>query len=932
VARDRHKYAQAYSRLQTLHAVKSQMTDRDTLTTQLRNIAPTLSAAVLADPTDAIWDERISGVIGAWNWMRAGSWIRVQRPVDINALQSQVNVIDGQLRQQISRLAAVRAWMHAVSPLRLTGGSRADLVHYAQLVRRLGKGTGKYAAQRRADIRGAMIRCRGAVPVWIMPLYRIAEQLDVTQNMFDVIVVDEASQAGLEATFLQYLAPKIVVVGDDKQVSPAAVGIDQQELRDLANMYLRDDPHRASWEDPKQSFFDEAVKRFGSRLTLIEHRRCVPEIIGFSNRIAYEPENIRLQPVRQYGSDRLEPIKTVRIAEGYQRGTTNKINPPEIDAIAAQVIQCLSDSRYDGKTMGIISLQGPAQALAIQNALMPKVDPKDWNARELRCGDAPSFQGSERDVVFLSMVAARDEDKRLGASVGTTYIQRYNVASSRAKDQLWLFHSIDIQDVPNSEDMRHQLLDYCYGVINRGRSDSASASRASVPEDMRVDPFDSLFEQRVYNRLIDQGLNVEPQYEAAGYRIDLVVVGGRYRLAVECDGDAWHGPQEYERDLARQRDLERCGWTFFRIRESEFYIDQHAVLSRLWRQIEEMEASAEVEALPSDDEANLSKYIGIEEDEHFSSFADTELEEPSHTSDDSGSDDGYQSQELLAPNMPGNADLETTRTTLAGLQASTPQRHRLDDKPAIGDRPENGPVAYETDTDQSAVLAVDSEDETVRSPDAAGGWMAAAREGVEVAEHSTDNTDDRRDAAAAFYVEAPTSPLGSRAELDHPEWPSVRKRLQDAVHEAIEIEGPIALNRLTRNVVHRFGLNRAKASRQEMVYELVPPELIYRSEFGEFVWPRRLDRSTWRGFRRTPRDFVRPLDEIAPEEIINAMTYAARHGVDDFELLMRDTLALFDLKRLTGPTQDRLMWCIDMAEASGRLIRRGAGYVAADCC
>jgi hypothetical protein len=159
------------------------------------------------------------------------------------------------------------------------------LVQYAQLVRLLGKGTGKYAAQRRADIRAAMFRCREAVPVWIMPLYRIADQLDVTQNMFDVVVADEASQAGLEATFLQYLAPKIVVIGDDKQVSAAAVGIDQQQLRDLANMYLRDDSHRASWEDPKQSFFDEAVKRFGSRLTLLEHRRCVPEIIGLSNRI-----------------------------------------------------------------------------------------------------------------------------------------------------------------------------------------------------------------------------------------------------------------------------------------------------------------------------------------------------------------------------------------------------------------------------------------------------------------------------------------------------------------------------------------------------------------------------------------------------------------------------------------------------------------------
>lgn len=57
-----------------------------------------------------------------------------------------------------------------------------------------------------------MDRCRPAVPVWILPIYRIADQLNLEQNMFDVVLIDEASQAGLEATFLQYLAPKIVVI------------------------------------------------------------------------------------------------------------------------------------------------------------------------------------------------------------------------------------------------------------------------------------------------------------------------------------------------------------------------------------------------------------------------------------------------------------------------------------------------------------------------------------------------------------------------------------------------------------------------------------------------------------------------------------------------------------------------------------------------
>src|SRR5690606_22364348 len=216
--------------------------------------------------------------------------------------------------------------------------------------------TGKYAAQQQAEIRQAMERCRDAVPVWIMPLYRIAEQFRVRPDMFDVVIVDEASQAGLEAAFLLYLAPKLVVVGDDKQVSPAGVGDDRQRLRDLAAQYLADDPYRATWQDPQTSLFDLAKERFSGRLLLTEHRRCVPEIIGFSNQIAYEPEGIRLVPVRQYGAERLDPIKPVFVRDGYTRGNTDKINPPEAEAIVYQIEKFLAVSLYDGLTLGVITL------------------------------------------------------------------------------------------------------------------------------------------------------------------------------------------------------------------------------------------------------------------------------------------------------------------------------------------------------------------------------------------------------------------------------------------------------------------------------------------------------------------------------------------------------------------------------------------------
>src|SRR5690606_21987036 len=98
----------------------------------------------------------------------------------------------------------------------------------------------------------------------------------------------------------------------------------------------------------------------------------------------------------------------------------------------------------------------------------------------------------------------------------------------------------------------------------------------------------SLFEQRVFLDLVNRGYVVVPQWTILGYRIDLVVVGANARLAVECDGDAWHGPDAYAADLARQRDLERVGWQFVRIKEWEYYADKPAALDPLWRAMEEL--------------------------------------------------------------------------------------------------------------------------------------------------------------------------------------------------------------------------------------------------------------------------------------------------------------------------------------------------------
>ena len=100
-------------------------------------------------------------------------------------------------------------------------------------------------------------------------------------------------------------------------------------------------------------------------------------------------------------------------------------------------------------------------------------------------------------------------------------------------------------------------------------------------------PFDSLFEQRVYLDLRARGFRVRPQYPALGYYIDLVVEGGTSRLAVECDGDAFHGPDRADYDGARERDLRRVGWEVWRLRASTYARYRAKSLALLWQLLDE---------------------------------------------------------------------------------------------------------------------------------------------------------------------------------------------------------------------------------------------------------------------------------------------------------------------------------------------------------
>ena len=320
---------------------------------------------------------------------------------------------------------------------------------------------------------------------------------------------------------------------------------------------------------PETSLFTQGEIRYGNRIALREHFRCMPEIIRFSNELCYT--DTPLIPLRQYPPCRLPPIQVRFVVDGYRQGKSqDSINRCEAAAVAKTLIDCLADPRYMGKSFGVICLQGHAQAKVIENMILEKIGPQPFKDEKTRllCGDPYSFQGDERDIMFLSMVESIEEGRRTAPLVREAFEQRFNVAASRARDQMWLFHSIRESDLPPSC-MRHRLLHFCYNpnVPNPSQWDSERC--------------ESAFEREVGEALLQAGFRVIPQYKVAGRRIDLVVEDRERRLAVECDGDEWHGPDQYEVDMARQRMLERCGWKFIRIRGSIFYANRAEAIREL---------------------------------------------------------------------------------------------------------------------------------------------------------------------------------------------------------------------------------------------------------------------------------------------------------------------------------------------------------------
>jgi hypothetical protein len=341
--------------------------------------------------------------INAWEIHTLANWMAENDSFDYETLEKDIQSEQRYQKKLINEIVSKSTWRNQID--KITEPQKRALVAWKNFITRYGKGTG-HNVKYLTDARREMEVAQGAIPVWIMPVNQVIENFPVTNEKFDVVIFDESSQCDIMSIPVLMRGKRIIVVGDDEQISPYGIGVRDEDIEELVHRYLDGIPN-ARLFDNKISLYEIADQVFPKtgRLMLKEHFRCVPEIIHFSNDLSYGGQMVPLRV--PFAHEKLEPpVMAIKVNDGYCTDGTNPVNEPEVDAIVNDIKEILGDAAYANQTIGVITLQGTKQAVLIENKLREEIGEQEFVRRKFICGNAYTLQGDERDIVFLSLVVA----------------------------------------------------------------------------------------------------------------------------------------------------------------------------------------------------------------------------------------------------------------------------------------------------------------------------------------------------------------------------------------------------------------------------------------------------------------------------------------------------------------------------------------------
>lgn len=415
-----------------------------------------------------------------------------------------------------------------------------------------------------------------AFPCWAVTTQAVSESLPLEQGLFDVAIIDEASQCDIASCFpILFRAKRAIIVGDDRQL-PHLSFLEKAKEQSFMSKYNIPDRYQLMWRFRTNSMFDVANYYSTATILLDEHFRSYPEIINFSNNEFY---GSRIKAMKcRIPSDENENSLELTIVENAKVDLDSTRNMPEVEKIMEKVHDIiLKDSESDTKKPTSIGIISPfrGQVDLIKKAVSQVLTGEIIRKHQIEVGTAHTFQGDERDVMLLSLTLAPNSHHQ-----SIMFAQKpnlFNVAITRARKKLICYISRPVESLPSG--LIRNYLEY----IREYNNNLAKPIKIKYKNPIKAE---------IASMLEEEALKVFPEFEIAGFIVDFVISDGINSVIVELNGFDSSESNEVKqlsdslrekhiKSLEKQEILERCGWTVLRLNSREWHYSKKACINKI---------------------------------------------------------------------------------------------------------------------------------------------------------------------------------------------------------------------------------------------------------------------------------------------------------------------------------------------------------------
>lgn len=380
------------------------------------------------------------------------------------------------------------------------------------------------------------------LPIWLVKIDEISEGLPFQKELFDIVIVDEATQCDIASALPVFQrAKKVVVAGDTNQLRHISF-LSRVQMKSFQRRYKLELDERFNYRTKSLLDFTLEFTPTNDQVVLLdEHYRSLPDIIAFSNAKFYN-NSLRIMSKTPKNKNK-QSVFIENVGGIQQQNGTNEIEGKLIVKKLHQIIKGESDLTVrQATTIGVLS-PFRNQTDYLTKLIKKEIPLESIKKHKIRLGTPYHFQGEERDVMLLSM--AIDNDSH---SASLNYLNKedvFNVAITRA---------------------RHQQLVYLSANKERLKTDSLLSeyinSNFVINDDKPTIGHDD-FSKEVCEYLEKLHCNIHLAYDIAGLFLDILVEYDGNYLGIDLIG--FPGDFEEAFSIERYKILNRVGIEIFPI-------------------------------------------------------------------------------------------------------------------------------------------------------------------------------------------------------------------------------------------------------------------------------------------------------------------------------------------------------------------------------